>query len=261
MFTITTAMVAEGGDELRSRLDEINEWVKRLAAQKSEQLLVAQTPDCRDRQHLRNFYTIFIHCHLRRILCLVEVMQDTWNSEQLFPCSILGRIAMEGAATMVSINGNLQKYISAKDYDRAYFWIASHVLATKRTDVPPEFSDLKLKSINIMDAIRAAEKLVKGFEDGYDWLSEFLHPNSFGVFASFSEIVDVGDQRIVKFLDAQKVTKKTMANCLTGATLSIPVFLIEWEKAKQLRAAITSTDWAATDQLEKLFSKTAGNVL
>jgi hypothetical protein len=84
VFTITTAMVAEGGDELRSRLDEINEWVKRLAAQKSEQLLVAQTPDCRDQQHLGNFYTILIHCHLRRILCLVEVMQDTWNSEQLF---------------------------------------------------------------------------------------------------------------------------------------------------------------------------------
>jgi hypothetical protein len=31
-----------------------------LAAQKIEQLLVAQTPDCRDRQHLRNFHTILI---------------------------------------------------------------------------------------------------------------------------------------------------------------------------------------------------------
>jgi hypothetical protein len=259
VFRITTAMEVEGGAELRSRLDEINEWVKFLVAQKVEQLSTTQTADCRDPQHFRNLYTILIHCHLRRLLCLVEAMQDTWNSEKLFPCSILGRVAMEGAAIMVSINESLQKYISAKDYDRAYFWIASHVLATKRTDAPPKFSDLKLKSINIMDAIRAAEKSHKGFEDGYDWLSEFLHPNNFGVLSSFSEIVDVSNRKSVKFLDEQKVDKKAMANCLTGATLSISVFLMEWEKAKDIGQSIVATDWAATDQLEKLFSKSSAN--
>jgi hypothetical protein len=252
MFQITTAMEVEGGTDLRSRVDEINEWIRLLTSQKIEHISVSQIPDCRDRHHFRDFYIILIHCHLRRMLCLVDAMQSTWNNEQLFPCTILGRIAMEGAATMVSINDTLQKYIS-QDYDRAYFWVGSHVLATKRTDVPPQFSDLNIKSINIMDAVRAAEKFMKGFEDSYGWLSEFLHPNSFGVFASFSEINDSGTQKIFTFLDAQKVPMKAIANCLTGATLSIRIFLLQWEISKKIAQSIVSTNWAATDQLERLF--------
>jgi len=200
-------MEEEGTDNLPSRLEKLNSLVTFLTNQKINQLPFTQQPDCRDKNNLQKLYIMLTQCHLRRLLCLVEAMQDAWNNDRLFPCSILGRIAMESAATMVSINEQVSKYISAKNYDRAYFWIASHVFSTKLENLPPPSRGINFKSLNIMDAIRAAEKLQKGFEGHYDWLSEFLHPNSLGVFASFSEVVDTENERRVKFMDAQKVTR------------------------------------------------------
>jgi hypothetical protein len=41
---------------------------------------------------------------------------------------------MENAAIVVLINSKLEKQIAARDYNKAYYWIASHMLFVK-TDI------------------------------------------------------------------------------------------------------------------------------
>jgi hypothetical protein len=89
---------------------------------------------------------------------------------------------MESAAMPMLINTTLEKCINTKDFNRAFHWIASHILLV-RTDLQGSgFDDIKLKKIHINDAIKVVEDLVSGYTRAYDLLSEFLHPNSFGVF-------------------------------------------------------------------------------
>jgi hypothetical protein len=168
---------------------------------------------------------------------------------------------MESGAAMLSINETLRKHILKKNYDQAYFWIVSHIHATKIVD--DAHTNIRFKSINIMDAVRDADKVLREnklcetFAESYNWFCEFLHPNNYGVLTTFSDVADVGDPRTVRFLDAPKVDRKVMDNCLLSATLSLGAFLHAWEQAKAIGPSIVSADWAATDQLEQLFSKAA----
>ena len=109
---------------------------------------------------------------------------------------------------------------------------------------------MKLKSIHIMDAIRSVEELLKGYLDAYDWLSEFLHPNSLGVFASFCNYRHNPEQ--ATFRDNQEIVGKSISNCLT-ALISVPVFAMAWNQVEDLGNQIVARDWHGDEELEKLF--------
>jgi hypothetical protein len=70
---------------------------------------------------------------------------------------------MESAAMPMLINTTLEKCINTKDFNRAFHWIASHILLV-RTDLQGSgFEDIKLKKIHINDAIKVVEDLVSGY--------------------------------------------------------------------------------------------------
>jgi hypothetical protein len=86
---------------------------------------------------------------------------------------------------------------------------------------------------------------------GYlDWLSEFLHPNSLGVFASFCDYRP--DMERAAFRDNQEIAGKAISNCLIGL-ISVPVFAMAWSQVEKLGQQIVATDWRGDDDLVKLF--------
>ncbi len=157
---------------------------------------------------------------------------------------------MESAAVAVFINSKLDKHIVDKDYNKAYYWIASHTLLVRVDIEANDFDDVKLKSIHILDAIRSVENLFKGYIDAYEWLSEFLHPNGFGVFGSFCNYnPDIG---MATFLDSQEISRKTISNCL-ASLISVPVFAFAWSKVGDIGKDIIAADWSGDEDLAKLF--------
>ena len=101
-----------------------------------------------------------------------------------------------------------------------------------------------------MDAVTLADKLIKGYLDDYGWLSEFLHPNSFGVFASFCNYRP--DMERATFRDSQEIARKSISNCLT-ALISVPVFARAWSQVEGIGREIVATDWSGDDELAKQF--------
>ena len=202
-------------------ISEIEKIIKQLEKSKINSIFSPTDPDLKDRKQLAISYNVLMQAHLRRFLCLIDSMELMWNNERLLPCTMMGRSCMESAAMPMLINTTLEKCINTKDFNRAVHWIASHILLV-RTDLQGSgFDDIKLKKIHINDAIKVVEDLVSGYTRAYDLLSEFLHPNSFGVFCSFCSYSSEAGK--TTFLDSQAIEGKTIANCISSL-ISVPVF-------------------------------------
>ena len=156
---------------------------------------------------------------------------------------------MESAAMPMLINTTLEKCINTKDFNRAFHWIASHILLV-RTDLQGSgFDDIKLKKIHINDAIKVVEDLVSGYTRAYDLLSEFLHPNSFGVFCSFCSYSSEAGK--TTFLDSQAIEED---NCKLHQQFDFcSCFWTPWSRVKDIGEKIAVTEWSGDDNLGKLF--------
>jgi hypothetical protein len=240
----------EMSDDWIAQITETNRIIKELEKRKVDLIALPHPPDVTNKHHMNRAYNVLMQAHLRRFLCLIDCMELTWNTGRLLPCTMMGRACMESAAIVVLINSKLKKHITETDYNKAYYWVASHMLLVK-TDIEAHgFEDVKLKSIHIMDAIRSVEGLLKGYLDSYDWLSEFLHPNSFGVFASFCNYRP--DLERATFRDSQEIAGKAIYNCLTGL-ISVPVFAMALGQVEEIDKDIVVADWRGDDELVKLF--------
>jgi hypothetical protein len=249
-FELSDALKAQMTDDWVTQIDQTQRILRVIEKRRVDFIALPNPPDLTNKEHLNRSYNVLIQSHLRRFLCLIDAMELTWNTGRLLPCTIMGRSCMESAAMLALINTKLQKLVGDKNYNKAYFWVASNMLLVK-TDIEAfGYEDVSLKSIHIMDAIRAVEAILRGYLDTYNWLSEFLHPNSLGVFASFCKYLP--DQQSATFLDNQEISGKAIYNCMAGL-LCVPVFAMALDQAKDIGEKIVSTDWRGDDELLKLF--------
>ena len=121
-------------DKWIAQIEQTNRIIEQIEKHKVDVILLPNPPDATNKEHFIRAYNVLMQAHLRRFLCLVDCMELTWNTGQLLPCSIMGRSCMESAAIVVLINSKLEKQIAAKDYNKAYYWVASHMLLVK-TDI------------------------------------------------------------------------------------------------------------------------------
>lgn len=249
-FELLNSFRSELSDASIAQIGETNRLIAVLEKRKVDFIAIPNLPDAKNKEHLCHIYNVLMQAHLRRFLCLIDSMELTWNSGQLLPCTIMGRSCMECAAIAIFVNYKLEKHISDKAYNKAFYWIASHTMLMRKVIDTKGFDALKFKSIHIMDAIRSVDIFAKGYADAYEWISEFLHPNSFGVFASFCNYRPYDGR--VTFLDSQEISRKTLSNCLSGL-LSVPVFASAWSKVEDIGKEIVATDWSGDDDLAKLF--------
>jgi hypothetical protein len=249
-FEIPESFRPEMSDEWIDQIEQTNRIISEIEKRKVDFIPLPNPPDATKKEHMKRGYSTLMQAHLRRFLCLIDCMELTWNTGRLLPCTIMGRSCMESAAIVVLINSKLEKQITAKDYNKAYYWIASHMLLVKTDIEASGFEDVKLKSIHIMDAIRSVEELIKGYLDTYAWLSEFLHPNSFGVFSSFCDYRP--DLERATFRDSQEIDQKTISNCLAGL-VSVPVFAKAFSQVGEIGRQVVDTDWRGDGELMKMF--------
>lgn len=129
------------------------------------------------------------------LLCAREAL--IWRTEELARCAcdmlerddlaagiLLTRGVTESAAFVWRLNQLLedrQKYSEA-DLLRRF---EQMLLGSKNTNDDLDLFDLP-KSCNILTMITHLDKQFPGVKDGYDQLSEFVHPNWGGVFGLFS---------------------------------------------------------------------------
>jgi hypothetical protein len=144
-FEILDAFRAEMSGDWISEIEKTNIIIKKLEESKIDSILSPTDPDPKDRKQLAISYNVLMQTHLRRFLCLIDSMELLWNSERLLPCTMMGRSCMESAAMPLLINTKLEKFINTKDFNKAFHWIASHILLV-RTDVKGSgFDDISLK--------------------------------------------------------------------------------------------------------------------
>lgn len=249
-FEISESLKKEMIPDWISQIEKYNNAIEVLKRSKVDFMALPNPPDAKNKEQLNRNYNVLMQAHLRRFLCLIDSMELTWNTGRLLPCAMMGRACMESAATTMLINSKLEKHIIDKTYNKAYYWIASHMLSVRKDIEVSGYDDLKLQSTHIMSAIRYADSEVSGYLDAYEWLSEFLHPNNFGVFSSFCEYRP--DIERATFRDSQEIARKAISNCMTGL-ISVPIFARACSQVGEIGKGIVATDWGGDDALAKLF--------
>jgi hypothetical protein len=113
-------------------------------------------------------------------------------------------------------------YDASKDKEEVQLHLNKLILGRR-------FGDLKkpFESINVLNLIDEADKVfnrmakdkVNMLRDAYEWLSEFCHPNSYGLIFKARKKVD----RVISFSDVRKLSSDEFAN-IEYLRLSMPLF-------------------------------------
>ncbi|MGB7976501.1 MAG: hypothetical protein WCF81_19615 [Roseiarcus sp.] len=161
-FEISESLKKEMTSEWISQIGRYNHDIEALKKSKVNLIALSKPPDPKNKEQLNCIYGVLMQAHLRRFLCLIDGMELTWNTGRILPCTMMGRGCMESAATAILINSKLEKHIKDKTYNKAYHWVASHMLAVHKDMELSGYDDLKLQSTHIMNAIRYADGEVNG---------------------------------------------------------------------------------------------------
>lgn len=132
-------------------------------------------------------------CLIRRTLDAVDGMRAAWNAGNLLTAITMARSLIEIAAIVRHLTDSIEKAIREKDVDALDKAVMSVGFGTRIEDLyEDELAKEEYKAQNILTTIDKMDK--KMFQDGiprlrktYDFLSEFVHPNSFGILGLYSD--------------------------------------------------------------------------
>jgi hypothetical protein len=131
---------------------------------------------------------IYIQCHLRRLLMFLEGGFHEYNEHRPLLAFAAARSMYESIAAFHNFSTQLCKLLDDNKFEEAAAFLMSRTFATRLPEhLEPDGSN---NVTSILTLVQKLNKKVKDFEDAYNRMSEFVHPNAFGSTVHFHTITE-----------------------------------------------------------------------
>ena len=172
-------------------------------------------PDPETGTRFPSLVRIYVQSHLRRLIMFLE--GGVHEHEQQRPLFAIGaaRSMYESIASFHDFSAQLCRLLDQKDFKEAGELLLGRAFATRLPDHLE--ADRSNKVVNIITQVQRLDKRVKGFEDTYNRMSEFVHPNAYGSLIHFHS--RDGDQTI--FYDNGKPSTHGLTYLILASFLTV----------------------------------------
>lgn len=177
-------------------------------------------------------YKSYMEISKQRILDFVLSVANEWNYGNVGATFVLLRCIYENEAYLYDIYLQLGNFIEKKDFNSCNELIMNRLFGIKmEKEGFPKIS-------NVLTAVNKLNKLIPGFREIYDNLSELSHPNclAMNLYAEFHET-----PYIHTHVDAAlALTKRNFSTILNSITPSLMMIENLFKKIETLYPALTS---------------------
>lgn len=118
---------------------------------------------------------------IHRVSELATPAVELFEQRRLIPGVILTRAVIETVALTFSLHKQIESYFRSYDADALDDFLMLSLMASRLPDSAHQ-------ATNIITLVKHVEKKIPGFEQTYNSLSEYTHPNWAGVLGAFGEI-------------------------------------------------------------------------
>ena len=166
-----------------------------------------------------NMVRTYIQCHLRRLLMFVEGGIDEYEKGRPLLAFTAARSMYESIAAFYDFTTQFNELLDKGDLEGARQFLMSRTFATRLPEhLEPDGSN---KAINIVTLVQRLDKKIPQFEEAYNRMSEFVHPNAYGSAVHFHKI----ENGVATFSDTggnptQPLTYLILASFLSSLFLS-----------------------------------------
>lgn len=246
MYKIKVSKFTE--DHSKDTVRAFNSSLDFLSKQKVSSLpLCPDGPATTIRQCLFSFDWV-CQALLWRCCNIAEQYAKLVNENQALGATIIGRALAETVAHFHNLLQELEDLLKKGKSEKAYHLISSYSLGGRNIPETTDGKRLKLKTLHINDALRRINTRYENFQDTYDFLCEFTHPNSHGTTMSFSR--PDKEKRVVRF-----------KNNIHASTIDVPqlypaicfqIMQFDWEEMAHVRKLL-SEKWKPSIAVCDLF--------
>jgi hypothetical protein len=213
------------GHTVESLLTEIRDRLDRLEASLPTHL------DARDLGAGSQLPFYALYCRGTWMWRVVELGRDAlecFAKGNLASAILLTRAAMETTAALWTLHGKIEKALKLGSVDNLGTYLArlrvGQGKGIAQTDEP--------KAVHVNDFIGAVEKDCKGFENRYNYLSEFAHPNWSGTTGLYSRFDHA--EAIAEFGRNIRGGENTKAIGLTNLSVALLFFEHDYNRIADL---------------------------
>ena len=121
---------------------------------------------------------IYAQCHLRRLLMFLEGGFYEYNEQRHLLAFAAARSIYESIATFHDFSTRLCTLLDEGRFEEATVFLRGRTFATR---LPEHLEEDRSNNVtSILTLVQKVNKKVADFEDAYNRMSEFVHPNAFG---------------------------------------------------------------------------------
>ena len=135
-------------------------------------------------------------CLIRRTLEAADGMRAAWNSGNLLTAITMARSLIETGAVVRHLTDAIKKSVADKNTETLDRAVMNVGFGTRIDDLydgaVEKGKEDELKALNVLTTINKMDKAMfpkkeASFRKSYDFLSEFAHPNTFGIMGLYSD--------------------------------------------------------------------------
>ncbi len=173
-----------------AQLDYLNRVFTKVADLRTKEVRFGEPPSG---FNVSDKFRVHGQAHIWRCLELCQEAENLRRKQSGLAAVILLRSHYETVASYWHFSQKLKKSLSslstAADLSRLDELVRGAAFSTRRNPLLHLASEdqVQLDTVNILTKIQKLDTEVVGFRDDYEYLCEFVHPNSFGTVGWFSE--------------------------------------------------------------------------
>ena len=190
----------------------------------------------------------YIEVSRQRVLDFTLSIGELWNSRNVGGAFVLLRCIYENVVYLYHVYKQLERYIKKNDFHSCDEMIMKSLFGAKMKEKGlPDIG-------NVLTMIDKLDKLITGFRDIYDNLSEFTHPNYFAMAGLYCEFVN--EPYIHSHIDgALGLNKKNLSiiiNSLIPSLKGFNMFLNNIEELYEPLNKLSEDDFKSNNKYTKL---------
>ena len=212
-FQIDKHSVNEG---YRKSLEDINNTLKRLRARRVSVVSAATDPI---KPKIVWKVEVYVQGMIYRTVALTDSVCESWNNGNALASIILARSVMETAAIVFNFWTEIKSSTNKEDTTGIDQVVTRYTLNTKWEPFKDERVHGAPSMMNLLDKMDREffkDRREKWARKGYDFLSEFCHPNWPGAVGTFGELNP--KLKEMRFSETRPVSKLTLPHIIGGVT-------------------------------------------
>jgi hypothetical protein len=180
----------------RSDIEQINDMLTRLAARKTDQI-VLQEPDSGFRlsNHIRAYCQTFV----RRSLCLFESAYSLFFTQNGLVSLMCVRAIYETVASFCYFEKELQAKLAAGEDSEAINTFLKYRAHQTRITELLQAHGKDVQAVSVLTQVQKLKAIRPEVWEEYEFLSDYAHPNGLGAYRYFASDADAND--VVTFSD------------------------------------------------------------